>query len=83
MNHLLADLVSSAFDVPTWAPRAVRRVAGLVIVGTVLLAPDAFRAGMESWVEVQTQSFTDRIAPLLQPEVPARTSDVEAPTVAP
>lgn len=83
MNHVLADLVSSAFDVPIWAPRAVRRVAGLVIIGTVLLAPDAFRAGMESWIKVQTQSLMESINPLLHPEVPAHTSDVEAPTVAP
>lgn len=74
MNHLLADLVSSAFDVPSCAPRAARRVAGLVIVGTVLLAPDACQAGMQSWVQHQTQLLMERIAPLLQPESPVHLS---------
>ena len=73
MSHFLADLVSFAFDVPGWAPRAAKRVAGLLIVGTLLLAPDVFRAAMQSWVQHQTQVLLERITPLLQPDVPAHT----------
>lgn len=83
MTHFLADLVSYAFDVPTWAPRAARRVAALVIVGTVLLAPDAFRAGMDAWVKHQTGVFMKRIAPLLEPDVSAPTSRAEISVAGP
>lgn len=79
MKQFMAELVSCAFDMPSWAPRSARRLAGLVIVGTVLLAPDVFRVGMESWVQHQTKVLMERITPLLQPEVPVHTSGTEAP----
>lgn len=68
MHHLLADLVSGAMNLPSWAPKIARRTAAVVLILTFWLAPDSFRAGFELWVKTQTQVTMDRMAPLLSPE---------------
>lgn len=78
MLHLLADLVSDAMNLPSWAPKVARRTAAVVLILTVLLAPDSFRAGFELWVKTQTEVMMDRAAPLLSPEPAGLEPDLPA-----
>lgn len=68
MHDLMADLVSGAMNLPNWAPKVARRTAAVVLILTVWLAPNSFRAGFELWVKAQTDVMMSRIAPLLSPE---------------
>ena len=68
MHHLLADLVTGAMNLPSWAPKVARRTAAVVLILTFWFAPASFRAGFELWVKTQTQVMADRMTPLLSPE---------------
>jgi hypothetical protein len=78
MHRLLAELADLSLSLPTWAPRAARRAAAVMLVLTMWLAPDSFRAGFELWVKTQTQLMIDRMEPVRSPapEVP----EPEGPT---
>ena len=67
MHEVLAHIVTAAFNLPDWAPRLLRRSAALVLVLIIFLAPGSFRAGLATWVQIETTAIMKRMAPLLQP----------------
>ena len=78
-GHGVAAAISSLLGLPSWAPRAARDAAVVVLLAVLLLAPDTFKAAVTIAVERETARLTE----LFTPAVPGLTTPAPAPAPAP
>lgn len=65
MDFPIAWLLAALFDIPDWAPRALRRAGIFILCGSALLAPTYFNAAVSLWEVRYEQTVMERLGPLL------------------
>lgn len=62
MGELIADLLA----LPSWAPRMIRRAAGVVLGLAVVFAPATFLDGVRMYADRTTEVLVRRMQPMLE-----------------
>lgn len=66
MEHTIAQVLAQLLGIPDWAPKVIWRTAGIALVATFILAPNALREGMNLGWPRETAHIMKQMQPTLE-----------------